>query len=73
MFTTSTTVGDSVITQSSAGGIGIGGANAGTAKLAVTGNITGIALTATGDVTASQYNIGSDRVLSTSLANKAAA
>lgn len=59
VFTTSTNVGDSVISQSPTGGIGIGGANSGTSKLSVNGNITAIgnvsagAVIANGAVTAS--------------------
>src|SRR5262245_8624967 len=52
VFKTPTTLGDSVISQNPSGGVGVGGANTGTAKLAVTGNIAATGIAATGAVTA---------------------
>ena len=61
LFTAPRTLGNSVIIQDVTGGIGIGTAPAGGVKLGVGGN-----LSVSGNISAPQYNIGSERVLSAS-------
>jgi hypothetical protein len=61
LFIAPRTLGNSVIIQDVTGGIGIGTGTASGVKLAVGGN-----LSVSGNVSAPQYNIGSERVLSVS-------
>lgn len=77
VFTAPSVIGDSVITQSAAGAIAIGGQNLGNAKLSVSGDINSSAniaaaqdvsannVKAAAHVSASQYDIGAERVLAT--------